>query len=299
MKLVLATRRSALALAQSRAFAARLEAAHPGLVVEELQIVTSGDKNQTDRLQDIGGKGLFVKELEEALFDGRADFAVHSIKDVPAELFAGLSIACIPEREDPRDALVTRGGAKLEALPEGAVVGTSSLRRAVSLLRARPDLRIEPLRGNVDTRLRRLEEGRFDAIVLAYAGLRRLGLAERATEVLDVERSIPAIGQGALGIECRSADERTQGLLAALVHEETQRCVAAERALMAAVDGNCRFPVAAHARREGTSELQLTALLAEPDGSRPRVGERRVPYPASDAESAAVGTELGHALRAG
>lgn len=299
MKLVLATRRSALALAQSRAFAARLEAAHPGLVVEELQIVTSGDKNQTDRLQDIGGKGLFVKELEEALFDGRADFAVHSIKDVPAELFAGLSIACIPEREDPRDALVTRTGAKLEALPEGAVVGTSSLRRSVSLLRVRPDLRIEPLRGNVDTRLRRLEEGRFDAIVLAYAGLRRLGLAERATEVLDVERSIPAIGQGALGIECRSADERTQGLLAALVHEETQRCVAAERALMAAVDGNCRFPVAAHARREGSDELHLTALLAEPDGSRPRLGERRVSYPASDAEAASLGTELGRALRAG
>lgn len=299
MKLVLATRRSALALAQSRAFAARLERAHPGLVVEELQIVTSGDKNQTDRLQDIGGKGLFVKELEEALFDGRADFAVHSIKDVPAELFAGLSIACIPEREDPRDALVTRTGATLEALPEGALVGTSSLRRAVSLLRVRPDLRIEPLRGNVDTRLRRLEEGKFDAIVLAYAGLRRLGLADRATEVLDVVRSIPAIGQGALGIECRSADERTQGLLAALIHEETQRCVAAERALMAAVDGNCRFPVAAHARREGADELLLTALLAEPDGSRPRVGERRVPYPASDAEAAALGAELGHALRAG
>ncbi|EYF02426.1 hydroxymethylbilane synthase [Chondromyces apiculatus] len=296
MRLVLATRRSALALAQSRAFAEHLKSAVPSLVIEELQVVTSGDKTQDRPLQDIGGKGLFIKELEEALLDGRADFAVHSIKDVPAEIAPSLTLACIPAREDPRDVLVSRTGAPLKALPEGARVGTSSLRRAVALLAVRPDLQITPLRGNVDTRLRKVEEGVVDVAVLALAGLKRLGLAARATEILEPEVSLPAIGQGALGIECRVDDARAHEALAAVVHPETATCVSAERAVMAAVEGNCRMPVAAHAVRAG-GVLWLRAFLAEPDGSRMRTGERRVPWPQDALEAARCGEDLGAELR--
>ncbi len=295
MKLVLATRKSALALAQSRAFAASLAAANPGLEIEELHITTSGDRFAQERLQDIGGKGLFVKELEEALYDGRADFAVHSIKDVPAELAPGLSLACIPRREDPRDVLVSRGGKRLADLPQGAKVGTSSMRRALALREARPDLVIEALRGNVDTRLRRVEEGVFDAIVLAYAGLRRLGLQDRATEVLAPSVSLPAVGQGALGIECRDDDARVRGVLAVLAHEETSICVAAERAFMAAVGGSCRLPVAAHAVRSEAG-IELRALVADNDGSRVRRGEKRGPFPADQAAAGAMGAALGREL---
>jgi hydroxymethylbilane synthase len=296
--LTLATRRSALALAQSRAFARALEAAAPELRVEELQLVTSGDKTQDRPLQDIGGKGLFVKELEEALLDGRAHFAVHSIKDVPSELAPGLVIACVPQREDPRDALVTKTGAKLAELAAGARVGTSSLRRAVSLRRARPDLVIEPVRGNVDTRLRKVMEGPLDAVVLALAGLRRLGLEARATEVLSIDTSLPAIGQGALGIECRADDDAVITALGRLIHPETSICVAAERGVMQAAEGNCKTPIAAHAVRAG-GEIWLRALYAEPDGSRPRSGERRAPWPADETPARALGLDLGAALRRG
>ena len=261
MRLTLGTRRSALALAQSRAFARALEAATPGLGVDELLVVTSGDKTQDKPLQDIGGKGLFIKELEEALLDGRAHFAVHSIKDVPAELAPGLVLACVPKREDPRDVIVTRGGVRLADLPAGARVGTSSLRRAVAILAARPDLKAEPVRGNVDTRLRKVEDGSYDAVVLALAGLKRLGWADRATEILPVDLSLPAIGQGALGIECRDGDEETRAVLARMTDPETSICVAAERAVMAAVEGSCRLPVAAHATREG-DRLRIRGLLA-------------------------------------
>jgi len=293
----MATRRSALALAQSRAFAAELARAAPGLEVDELQIVTSGDRTQDRPLQDIGGKGLFIKELEEALLDRRADFAVHSIKDVPAELAPDLVIACIPRREDPRDALVSQSGAHLAELPAGARVGTSSLRRAVALRAVRPDLVIEPLRGNVDTRLRRVAEGRFDAIVLALAGLRRLGLEARASEVLPPEICLPAIGQGALGIECRH-DEEVERVLATLAHAETTVCVEAERAVMAAVEGSCKIPVAAYAVREGDF-LWLRGMLAEEDGSRVRTAERRVAWTASSTDAARVGLDLGSELRRG
>jgi hydroxymethylbilane synthase len=301
--LTLATRRSALALAQSRAFMGLLVARTPGLAVEELQVVTSGDKDQTSRLSDIGGKGLFVKELEEALYARTADLAVHSIKDVPAELAPGLTIGCVPPREDPRDALVGRGGAKLADLPSGARVGTSSLRRAVCLRRARPDLVIEPLRGNVDTRLRRVDEGAFDAAVLALAGLRRLGLDARATEVLDPAVSLPAVGQGALGIECREGDDDVLAVLAPLADHAAWTCVAAERAVLHAVGGDCKTPVAAHARREGDA-LVLDGLLAEPDGSRLRTGRRRVAFPseggeAGRAEAARAGRDLGEELLRG
>ncbi|MCC6559542.1 MAG: hydroxymethylbilane synthase [Polyangiaceae bacterium] len=296
MRLTLATRRSALALAQSRAFAAALRAAVPGLELDELEVVTSGDRTQDRPLQDIGGKGLFIKELEEALLAGRADFAVHSIKDVPAEIAPALALACVPAREDPRDAIVTRTGARLSELPGGARVGTSSLRRAVAIRAARPDLVIEPVRGNVDTRLRKVVDGAFDAVVLALAGLRRLGLEGRATEVLEPEVSLPAIGQGALGIECRAGDAHVIDALRALEHEETAICVAAERAVMAAVEGNCKTPVAAHAKRDGGA-LWLRAMLAEPDGSRARFGERRVAWPAERAEAARVGEDLGDELK--
>lgn len=297
MNLVYATRRSALALAQSRAFAARVSDASPKSTIEELLIVTSGDKNQEARLQDIGGKGLFIKELEEALLDGRAHFAVHSIKDVPADLVPGLSIACVPVREDPRDVLVSRSGAPLADLPRGARIGTSSLRRVVMLQRARPDLVFEPLRGNVDTRLRKVEEGAFDAIVLAYAGLRRLGLGHRASEVLGVDVSIPAIGQGALGIECRVDDAATVVLLAGLEDARTRTAVEVERAVMSAVEGNCRLPVAAHARAEG-DDMSVTALLADPDGTNVRTASRRVSWPASNAEARRIGLDLGAELKA-
>lgn len=297
MKLTYATRRSQLALAQSRAFVDGLRGLAPDTEIIEEQIVTSGDKNQEAKLQDIGGKGLFIKELEEALYDRRADFAVHSIKDVPAELAPGLVIACIPEREDPRDALVTKSGVPLAELPRGAVVGTSSLRRSVCLLAARPDLRIEPLRGNVDTRLRKVKEGPYDAVVLALAGLKRLGRASEATELLPVSLSIPAIGQGALGIETRDGDEAIIALLAKIAHAETTVCVSVERAVMAAVGGNCRMPVAAYAVREG-SDIAVEGLLAESDGSRVRRSKRRASWPVDLSEAERLGRELGDELRA-
>jgi hydroxymethylbilane synthase len=294
--LTLATRRSKLALAQSRAFARELAAKVPGLSITELEIVTSGDKTQDRPLQDIGGKGLFIKELEEALLDGRADFAVHSIKDVPGELAPELVIACIPLREDPRDALVSRSGARLAELPAGARIGTSSLRRAVALRAARPDVTVLPVRGNVDTRLRKMEEGEFDAIVLAFAGLRRLSLGARATEVLAPETCLPAVGQGALGIECRVADAAVRAALAMLADPEATICVEAERALMLAVEGSCKTPVAAFAERKD-DVLLVRGMLADPDGSNVRFGERRASFAGGAAEAVRAGRELGLELK--
>lgn len=293
-RLRLATRRSKLALAQARAYAKSLQAAHDGLEIEELHVVTSGDKFQDRPLQALGGKGLFIKEIEEALLESRADFAVHSIKDVPAELADSLGLAAIPPREDPRDVIVTREGAKLAELPKGAKVGTSSLRRKTMLLAIRPDLDIGPLRGNVDTRLRKLEEGQIDAIVLAYAGLRRLQMGDRATEVLEPEVMLPAVGQGALGIETRADDEAVIQILGATDHAPTRVAVTAERAFMAAVGGSCQLPVAAYCTPVDDG-LFLRAMVAEPDGSRARFGELRGAWNADDAER--VGTELGAQLR--
>ncbi len=294
-RLILATRRSALALAQSRAFARALVAATPGLEVGELEVVTSGDKITDRPLVEVGGKGLFVKELEEALLDGRAHFAVHSYKDVPAQIADELVITCVPRREDPRDVFITQSGAKLADLPAGARVGTSSLRRSAAIGMARPDLVIVPLRGNVDTRLRKLDEGQVDAIVLALAGLRRLDLERRATEILDPTVMLPAIGQGALGIECRASDEATRHMLASLDDPETSVRVAAERGVMVALEADCRTPVAAHAVRVD-GELWLRAMMAEPDGTRPRLGERRIAWPAVSAEATRVGMDLGEEL---
>jgi hydroxymethylbilane synthase len=291
----LATRRSKLALAQARAYARSLCALNDDLRVEELHITTSGDKFQDRPLQALGGKGLFIKEIEEALLEQRADFAVHSIKDVPAQLADELVIVSIPEREDPRDALVTRSGARLAELPHGAVVGTSSLRRRTMLLKLRPDLDVRPLRGNVDTRLRKLDEGDLDAIVLAAAGLRRLGMEARATELLTPEQCLPAVGQGALGIECRAGDDAVIEVIAKTDHRETHIRVSAERGFMVAVGGSCQLPVAAYAVHD-KAEIWLRAMVADPDGSRPRFGERRASW--SDAEEAdRLGRDLGESLR--
>jgi len=295
-KVTVATRKSALALAQSRAFIARLAALHPGVELTELLVTTTGDVVQDRALSEIGGKGLFVKEIEEALLDGRADVAIHSLKDVPPALLPSLAIECIPEREDPRDVLVSRSGATLAELPPGSRVGTGSLRRRVQLLAFRPDLEVVAIRGNVDTRLRKCQSGEMDAVVLARAGLNRLGLADRATENIAPEIMLPAVGQGALGIEQRSDDAVVSELLAPLSHSETKILVTAERGVMQAINGNCTTPVAAFGVRRG-SELYLRAFLAEPDGTRPRSAEVSAPFPESAEVAAEMGRRLGSELR--
>jgi hydroxymethylbilane synthase len=292
--LIYATRRSKLALAQCRAFVARLEALEPGLRVTELQVVTSGDRIQDRPLAEVGGKGLFVKEIEEALLEKRADFAVHSIKDVPGAVPGGLRIACVPAREDARDVLVSPRFGTLEGLPSGARIGTSSLRRALSVRAYRPDLAVLPVRGNVDTRLRKLDEGEFDAIVLARAGLVRLGLEGRATQVLPTEVSLPAVGQGALGIECREGDEEVVALLHRLHDSQAATCVAAERGVLVALGGDCKTPMAAHAERIG-DKLRLRAFVEE--GGNVRRAERTTPWPATEEEAEVVGREVARQLR--
>jgi hydroxymethylbilane synthase len=294
--LTIATRRSPLALAQCRAFVQRLGALDPSVQLQELQVVTSGDRIQDRPLAEIGGKGLFVKEIEEALLDRRADLAVHSIKDVPGLLPAGLRIACIPAREDPRDVLVAPAHGTLRALPPGARVGTSSLRRLSSLRAVRPDLQIVAIRGNVDTRLRKVDEGEFDGIILARAGLVRLGLAGRATEILSTDVSLPAVGQGALGIECREDDESVQLRLAPLHDAETATCVAAERGVLIALGGDCRTPLGALAERAG-DEIRLRAFVAGDEAAAPRRAERRSPWPSSAIAAHDLGLALGRELR--
>jgi hydroxymethylbilane synthase len=295
-KVVVATRKSALALAQSRAFIARLAARYPAVAFEELLVTTTGDVVQDRALAEIGGKGLFVKEIEEALLDGRADIAIHSLKDVPPQLLPSLSIECVPEREDPRDVLVTRSGLPLAQLAPGSRVGTGSLRRRFQLLAYRSDLEVVAIRGNVDTRLRKCESGEVDAIVLARAGLNRLGLSARATENIEPEMMLPAVGQGALGIEQRTDDRAVSELLAPLSHPDTKILVTAERGVMLAINGNCTTPVAAFGVRQGDS-LHLRAFLAEPDGSHPRTAQTTVPFPENAEAAAKIGQQLGAELR--
>jgi hydroxymethylbilane synthase len=274
------TRASKLAQTQCRWVQARVAAAL-GAKAEEADavaplvlITTTGDRIQDRRLYDIGGKQLFTKEIEDALLEGRVDLAVHSMKDLPAEPPPGLVIAAVPEREDPRDAFVSGKWGALAELPQGARVGTASLRRTAQILALRPDLAIEPLRGNVDTRLRKLDEGALDAIVLAYAGLRRLGLAERARELFDPEAMPPAPGQGALALQTRAEDAGADWL-ARLHHAETEVAVAAERGALEALEGSCRTAIGAHARVEGdTLHLVVEALTAD-GGMRWRVDGSR------------------------
>ncbi len=296
LSLTVATRRSALALAQCRAWIRELIAVHPTLSVKEHHVTTSGDKISDRPLADIGGKGLFVKEIEEAILAGEADIAVHSLKDVPPELMPGLELSCFPKRADPSDVVVTRSGQKFEDLPTGSRVGTSSLRRMVQLKNLRPDLQYVAIRGNVDTRLRKCDEGIVDAVVLARAGLMRLGLLERVTQTLSFDQCLPAVGQGALAIEQRSSDSETRALLEPLQDRTTALLVQAERGVMAAVEGNCQTPVAAFAELED-GQLLLRALLAEPDGSRLRRTRRSAPWPQKLEQAFEFGKSVGQSLK--
>ncbi|MCQ4270358.1 hydroxymethylbilane synthase [Pseudomonas kuykendallii] len=289
----IATRKSALALWQAEFVKESLEAAHPGLTVSLVPMVSRGDKLLDAPLAKIGGKGLFVKELETALLEDEADIAVHSMKDVPMDFPTGLGLFCICEREDPRDAFVSNTYDSLESLPAGSIVGTSSLRRQAQLLARRPDLTIHFLRGNVNTRLAKLDAGEYDAIILAAAGLIRLGFESRIRARISVEDSLPAGGQGAVGIECRTADLDLHALLAPLNHAPTAVRVNAERAMNKHLNGGCQVPIACYAELEG-EQLWLRGLVGQPDGGLLLRAEGRAP--AGDAE--ALGVRIAEALLA-
>ncbi|OTG81263.1 hydroxymethylbilane synthase [Acinetobacter sp. ANC 4558] len=263
--LKIATRQSPLALWQAEHIRARLEGMYENLNVELVTFVTQGDKLLDTPLAKIGGKGLFVKELEAALLDGRADLAVHSMKDVPMALPEGLTLAVICEREDPLDAFVSNTYAHFKDLPIGATIGTSSLRRKCQILQARPDLKIADLRGNVGTRLSKLDEGQYDAIILASAGLKRLGLEQRIRHTLQADVSLPAVGQGALGLECRENDQDVLNLILPLLHYETDLCVRAERAFNAYLEGGCQVPIAGYATLED-GQIQMEGRVGSLDG---------------------------------
>ncbi len=293
--ITIGTRGSPLALIQAELARAALNAAHPDLAVAEIAIAvirTSGDRIQDRPLAAAGGKGLFTKEIEEALLDGRIDLAVHSMKDVPTRLPDGLEISCLLAREDPRDALICRRAADLAALPAGAVIGTASLRRQAQVRRRRPDLAVAMLRGNVETRLAKLAAGVVDATLLAYAGLRRLGLTEHVTALIEPSEMLPAVAQGAIGLEHRSADDRMAALLAPLNDPPTATCIAAERAFLAELDGSCRTPIAALARLDDDGGLTFEGEILRPDGSESFQAARH--GPASDA--ALIGADAAREL---
>ncbi|WP_454904177.1 hydroxymethylbilane synthase [Variovorax gossypii] len=293
--IVIATRESRLALWQAEHVQALLQ--ERGHTVSLLGLTTTGDQILDRTLSKVGGKGLFVKELELALEEGRADIAVHSLKDVPMELPQGFVLPCVLEREDPRDALVSPRHASLDELPHGAVVGTSSQRR-VALLRAlRPDLRIEPLRGNLDTRLRKLDEGQYDAIVLAAAGLKRLGLESRIRVAFDPDTMLPAAGQGALGIEVRADRADLIELLASLTHKGDWLSTAAERAVSRAMGGSCSMPLAAHARWQADGTLRIDAAWGDPEGKVPLVKVHALAQAGDFAQADALGQQAAALLR--
>jgi hydroxymethylbilane synthase len=291
------TRGSALALVQAAELRQRLAQAHAELAapeaIETVTIKTTGDRVADRSLAPLGGKGLFTKELEEALLAGAIDCAVHSAKDLPSLLPPGLALTCHLPREDPRDAFFSLKAASLAELPPGAVVGTSSPRRHAQVLHARPDLRVVPLRGNVDTRLNKLEAGAIDATLLAVAGVKRLGLADRITRILPAEEILPAVAQGAIGIESRAGDARIRRWLDALDDRATAACVTAERAVMAAIEGSCRTPMAALAELGADGMLSLRALIIRPDGSECRTAARR----GAASQAAMLGAAAGEELR--
>ncbi len=289
--IVIASRESVLAMWQAEHIKARLEALYPEASVSILGMTTQGDQILDRTLSKIGGKGLFVKELEQALADGRADLAVHSIKDVPMQLPEGFALAAITEREDPTDAFVSNQYDSLSALPDGAVVGTSSLRREAQIRANHPKLTVIPLRGNVQTRLRKLDEGQYDAIILATSGLKRLGLGERIRATLNIGESLPAAGQGALGIEIKADRDDMMALLAPLNDARTSACVLAERALARALGGSCQVPLAAHATEED-GILTLRGLVAYPDGSVVLQQMAEAPAAYADALGRAVAKKL-------
>jgi hydroxymethylbilane synthase len=267
MLLRIGTRGSQLALAQSRWVKEKIEAKYSGVRVELVRIKTKGDKILGFPLSKIGGKGLFVKEIEDALLRKDVDLAVHSMKDVPAELPEGLEISLFPAREDPRDAFVSTAYESIQDLPKGASVGTGSLRRSAQLLRLRPDLRVIPVRGNVDTRLKRIESGDLHAVILASAGLRRLGLEKRISQVLPTEMFLPAVGQGVLGLEMRRADDSLRNLLRFLNHQETELIVRAERGFLKELEGGCQVPIAGYGRLDG-DKLLLEGMVANLNASK-------------------------------
>ena len=287
----IATRKSALALWQAEYVKACLEKAHPGLLVTLVPMVSRGDKLLDSPLSKIGGKGLFVKELETALLENEADIAVHSMKDVPMDFPEGLGLFCICEREDPRDAFVSNAFASLDALPQGSIVGTSSLRRQAQLLTRRPDLEIRFLRGNVNTRLAKLDAGEYDAIILAAAGLILLGFEDRITSTISVDDSLPAGGQGAVGIECRTADSEIQALLAPLHHQDTATRVTAERALNKHLNGGCQVPIACYAVLEG-EQIWLRGLVGDPKGGLLLSADARAPHGDAQALGVRVAEDL-------
>lgn len=291
--LVIGARGSRLAVWQAEWVQARLKELAPGLTVTLQRIKTSGDKILDVPLAAIGGKGLFVKEIEDALLREEIDLAVHSMKDVPTILPDGLTILCVPAREDPRDVLVSRDSCSLDQLPKGSRIGTSSLRRQAQLLHYRQDLHIELLRGNLDTRLRKLHNGEYDAIVLAAAGLMRMGWSNKVTEYLPPEVSLPAIGQGALGLEGRRNDRFVQTLVEKLEHRPTRTAVMAERALLKRLEGGCQVPIAAHATVKGDT-LIMDGLIASVDGQR--LVRNTIQGPASEAQS--LGSRLAEKLLA-
>lgn len=263
--LVVGTRQSKLALTQTNWVVERLRELEPGLNINRKKIVTKGDRILDVTLSKVGGKGLFVKEIEQAMLNGEIDFAVHSMKDMPSEIPPGLVIGAVPIRENPTDALLSKDGKTLDELPGGAVVGTSSLRRQAQILAYRPDLKVEPVRGNLDTRIRKMKEGQFDAILLATSGLKRMGWQEEICQELPTDILLPAVGQGALAIQCREDDEELLAVLSKLNHEETARAVCAERAFLNAFQGGCHLPLAAYAELK-YDEVHLTGLVAHPDG---------------------------------
>ncbi|NOL49633.1 hydroxymethylbilane synthase [Pelistega europaea] len=292
-KIVIATRESRLALWQAEHVQARLSALYPDTQVELLKMTTRGDQILDKTLSKVGGKGLFVKELETALLDGRADLAVHSLKDVPVDLQSPFQLACVMEREDPRDAFVSPNYASLADLPAGAIVGTSSLRREAQIRERYPHLEVKPLRGNLDTRLRKLDEGQYAAIILAAAGLKRLGLANRIRAYLSIDDSLPAAGQGALGIEILESRTDMFALLQPLVDSTTQSCVAAERAVSFVLGGSCQVPLAAHATLQDNM-LAIRALVASTDGKQ--ILRAELSGPVSQAKE--LGVEVAQQLKA-
>ena len=285
-------RASPLAQAQATLVRDRLADSGAAEAAEILAITTSGDWIQDRTLAEAGGKGLFTKEIDQALLDGGIDLAVHSMKDVPTWLPDGLVLPCMLEREDPRDVFISEAAPSLARLPAGAVVGTASLRRQAQILKLRPDLVVVPFRGNVETRLRKLGEGEADATLLALAGLKRLGLAHMATQVIEPDEILPAVGQGAIGIVCRDGDDRVMDALAPLTHARTMERVTAERAMLEVLDGSCRTPIAALAEVDSGGALHFRGLIASPDGARVYETERRGPA----TEAIAMGRDAGREL---
>lgn len=293
MKIRIGTRKSPLALAQAEEVARRLQAHWPEQEVELVKITTSGDRFLDRPLADIGGKGLFTKEIEEALLDGSIDIAVHSMKDMPTALPDGLTIGCMLEREDVRDMLIIDGARSLAELPQGARIGTSSLRRSVQLQILRPDISIVPFRGNVQTRIEKLKAGKADATLLAVAGLNRLGIMDAPGFVLEIEDCLPAVAQGAIGIECREHDNAILGLLDPLNDAATTIAVSCERAFLNVLDGSCRTPIAGYARLNG-AQLQFSGFMATPDASQ----HHTIKAQGSLRDAEAIGQQAARELRA-